>query len=303
MLTASAGLLMVLAVVGLLSAGQHAHRADVGVGVRGFRLGVAAAAVCLGSLGTTALLGAEPGVSWTVAILLAGSVLARWRLTRTWSARGVVAWALFVTATVGLVAWLAQRVVTDSDSGGEIAVGAAAWAALVVAASRLWSYVRERVADRAVRHVGDHGDGAPARPVPWWAAVAATAATSVLLAPGGTGWDRHGPAPVAGHTRTDLSTRPTPSLEPSARATRGPTAAGSAHGATRPDGVSSRTGGVDVPTAPTGSAGPPASVAPRTDPSPRPASGKETKTPGWAKDKPNRPTDAPAPGPGRPRSP
>jgi hypothetical protein len=297
MLTISAAVLLVPAIVGLLSVGRHAHMAAVETSTRRARLVRSAALVCLGSLATGAALGAERVVVALVTTFLTLSVLARWRFEPSWAVRGVLVWSLLASGTFGLLAWLAQRIVGSSSSASGLGVGSAAWLVLLLAAWRTRGYVRELVASRAVRDATRTPEATP-RPLPWLVVTllaGGVALGSALTLP----VPSQVPAPSrAEHLSSDRSTRPA-STSPSGASPSadGRTTQGSSHGGPSRADRAVQQQSTSRPGQGAGRAdgGPPAS------PSPVPTTA--TKTPGYAKDHPNRPEGAPSPGSGRPDRP
>jgi hypothetical protein len=294
MLTTSAVVLLLPASVGLLSAGRHAHMAAVGDSRRRARLGYGVALVSLGGLGTTALMHAGPAVASLVAALLAASFLAWWPLSRSWAVRGVVVWGLLVASTGGLVGWLAQRVVGAAGSLTELLLGSCGWLALVLALAGLHGHVKERVARRALRHTSTPRESPHSPPTPWLMATLALAGLTVVLAVSGPDLTEGWRSPLAGGTSTDRPSRTPAAAHPSPTATTGPgTHQRRLPGGSRPPTSSeraagSRTGaGTPAPT-------PTATAVAQAPPSSQPPTA--SKTPGYAKDNPNRPEHAGPPG-------
>lgn len=294
MLTVSAGVLLVPALIALLNAGRHAHMAVVDDSTRRMRLACAAASTGVGGLAVTGLLGAESVVGTAVAVLLSSSVLAWWRLGRSWSVRGVIVWSLLVAGTVGLLGWLAQSLVGSSTSAARFAAGSLAWLVLLLAVFRVRDDVRERIALRAVRDVPPPASEPGARPVPWVVAFLAAGGLALTFALGGAGPVRKGPSTVADRSpdpstgqpqsgRPSASATPSPGGDPSERPTRESRRAT----AQEPEDAVSRP-------LPTGTAPGTTSATPNPPPA--------TKTPGYEKDKPNRPEHVPSPGGGRGKS-
>lgn len=304
-LTVSALVLLVPASVGLLTMGRHAHVAVVDASTRRVRLVVAATLVGLGALGVSALMGVGPFPALLVGSLLAGSVLAWSRRLRTWEIRGIVAWAMSSTGVVAFVGWIAERIATTSVTAVDRVVGGAAWLVLLFAVVRLGGFARGRLAGLAVR--GEASDEQPERaglPVP--ATLALVASAGVVAAVAGGPWPGHAPSPVAGTSSgaadsTSRSGRPSP--EATMVATRSASEAAGSPTATATSGASGGagpTGGPGDPTTttsatPTDVQGPTVSSAPQ--------SSQGTKTPGYEKDKPNRPSHASTRGPGSTKQP
>lgn len=309
-LTVSALVLLVPASVGLLTMGRHAHVAVVDASTRRVRLVVAATLVGLGALGVSALMGVGPFPALLVGSLLAGSVLAWSRRLRTWEIRGIVAWAMSSTGFVAFVGWIAERIATTSVTAVDRVVGGAAWLVLLFAAVRLRSYARGRFAVLAVR--GEASDEQPERaglPVP--ATLALVASAGVVAAVAGGPWPGHAPSPVAGTSSgasdgTSRSGRP--SSEATMVATRSPSGAAGSPTAPATSGASGGAGPTGVTGAPGGEPDDPTtttSATPTDSPtgSSTPESSQGTKTPGYDKDNPNRPSHASTPRPGSTKQP
>lgn len=304
-LTVSALVLLVPASVGLLTMGRHAHVAVVDASTRRVRLVVAATLVGLGALGVSALMGVGPFPALLVGSLLAGSVLAWSRRLRTWEIRGIVAWAMSSTGVLAFVGWVAGRIATTSVTAADRVVGGVAWLVLLFAVVRLGSFARGRLAGLAVR--GEASDEQPERaglPVP--ATLALVASAGVVAAVAGGPWPGHAPSPVAGTSSgasdgTSRSGRPSPEATMVAtRSASGPAGSPSSTATSGASGGAGPTGGPGDPTTttsatPTDVQGPTVSSAPE--------SSQGTKTPGYEKDKPNRPSHASTRGPGSTKQP
>lgn len=307
-LTVSALVLLVPASVGLLTMGRHAHVAVVDASTRRVRLVVAATLVGLGALGVSALMGVGPFPALLVGSLLAGTVLAWSRRLRTWEIRGIVAWAMSSTGVVAFVGWIAERIATTSVTAVDRVVGGAAWLVLLFAVVRLGSFARGRLAGLAVR--SEASDEQPERaglPVP--ATLALVASAGVVAAVAGGPWPGHAPSPVAGTSSgasdgTSRSGRPSP--EATMVATRSASGAAGSPTGTATSGASGGAGPAGV----TGEPGDPITTSSATPTdvqgptvSSAPESSQGTKTPGYDKDNPNRPSHASTPGPGSTKQP
>lgn len=301
MLTTSAAVLLVPASVGLLSAGRHAHMAAVDDSTRRTRLVAASVLVCLGSFGTTTLLGVAPVPAAAIATVMAGSVLAWWRLARSWAVRGVLVWSLVVAGTVGLVGWAAEHVVSAAGTEAELVSGVCGWFLLVLAVARLGSDVWKRIAERALRRPPTPEEGSP-RPAPRLAPILAVAGLAIAVAASGTGLGEESRPSEGERTFSDqrgkrFGGEPSPQhvSGPDLRRTRsqsresgGPKGTSS----TAADSSSHAAAPAPSPAAPSRAPEPSAPAAhPRRPP----------KTPGYAKDRPDHPTQAASPGPGRSR--
>lgn len=304
-LTVSALVLLVPASVGLLTMGRHAHVAVVDASTRRVRLVVAATLVGLGALGVSALMGVGPFPALLVGSLLAGSVLAWSRRLRTWEIRGIVAWAMSSTGVLAFVWWVAGRIATTSVTAADRVVGGVAWLVLLFAVVRLGSFARGRLAGLAVR--GEASDEQPERaglPVP--ATLALVASAGVVAAVAGGPWPGHAPSPVAGTSSgasdgTSRSGRPSPEATMVAtRSASGPAGSPSSTATSGASGGAGPTGGPGDPTTTTSAT--PTDVQGSTVSS-APESSQGTKTPGYEKDKPNRPSHASTRGPGSTKQP
>ncbi len=292
---------LVLASVALPPAGRHAHIAVSGASTRRVRLAAAAAGLALCGLGTAALLGAGPVPAMVVAVVLAGSMLAWSGLDGgSWAVRGVVVWALVVTVAVGMLGWVGHRVLASTSALGT-AVGGVAWVVLLLSMTRLGRYARERIGERARR---DASDQAERQPRPLAAALALLAASGVAVAVIAVPTDdspsaragRGGPEDEAGLSKTGATEGST--------GQDASTGAGSATPTPAPGRAASRRGELPAASGQTADPSGSTSIAPTpSSPSPTgPAQGPTDpdKTPGFLKDKPNRPDKAPSPGSGNP---
>jgi hypothetical protein len=304
-MTVSALVLLVPASVGVLTMGRHAHVAVVDASTRRVHLVVAATLVGLGALGVSALMGVGPFLALLVGSLLAGSVLAWSRRLRTWEIRGIVAWAMSSTGVVAFLGWIAERIATTSVTAVDRVIGGAAWLVLLFAVVRLGSFAHGRLEGLAVR--GEASDEQPERaglPVP--ATLALVASAGVVAAVAGGPWPGHAPSPVAGTSSgaSDGTSRPgRPSPEATMIATRSASGAAGSPTATATSGASGGAGPTGEPGDPntTSSATPTGVQSPTVSSAPESSQG--TKTPGYAKDNPNRPSHASTPGPGSTKQP
>ncbi len=294
----SAVVVTALALVVLLRARDHTHKAAPGGAARWVRVLEAASLVALGGSGVAALLGAGPGAAGLVAVLLGGSVLGWARLRRAWRVAAVATWGSGTVAAAGSLVWLVESVVS---------AGSFVPALLLLALTPMvvWGVVSLREPVQAWLA----GSGRPpllalaAAAAP---ALAAVAVVSSVQAP---------PSPRAGSSDTG-AVSPAVSSGPGApggtsstsapAGTPGPTTASLA------DAEAVTTGGTPEAAMPTPEAGStedvataapttpdPSGTATRTAPTASPTP-ETTKTPGYEKDKPHRPTAAPSPGGGRP---
>lgn len=293
-----------LALVLLLRARDHAHKALPGGAARWVRAAEAAALAGVGGAGVAVVLGAGPGAAELVGAMLGGSVMGWAWLRPGRRIAAVAAWGSgSVAAATGLV-WLVASVVS------------APWlvpALLLLALGALvvWGLISSRGWAPAMA-AGPGRRTLLALAAAVAPALAAVAVVSSVQAP---------PSPRAGASDTGPGTppgsagpgAPGETWSPSAPAgTTGPTetsppASGSGQRNQATQGLvtpttSPTTGSGDpattTPTTPTPGATPTETVpttSPTTSPAPEP-----TKTPGYEKDNPNRPSDAPSPGGGRP---
>jgi len=321
-LTLSAVTLAVAAGVALLRVGRHAHVAATDRSARLVRLAVASTFVGLAALATAAVAGAGALAASVTAVVLGGSVPAAAPAGRTWAVRGVVAWALLVVAAVGFLAWLGQRLLTSTLSATEVAVAGAAWSMAALATVPLQRHARAWIGSRAARSVGTLDDagsgstGANRWPLLSLAVLVAAVAVAVAVASGDLGVSPSRPveagqsgSPDVDRDGASTGTSTGPTSPPSAAADRadggipaGPSGAdrespgsdagderGSDPGTTGPTSGGAG-GGASTTPAPTSTATAQPSTSPEADPS------ESAKTPGYAKEKPHRPPDAPSPG-------
>ena len=149
LVTVCAVVLVVPVFAGLLGMERRRHLAVTEDRGRRVRLVLAATVVGIASLGLAAVLGADPVSATAVAVLMTGAVLAWAPLTGSWAVRGVVVWALLVAATVGLLAWLVERMVDSSLSAVGLAVSGTAWVLLLVSLARVQRYARDLITSQA----------------------------------------------------------------------------------------------------------------------------------------------------------
>ena len=302
----SAGLL-VPAALSLLGLRRHQHMAAAESRVRRLRLVAVAVFVTTVGVLCARALGAGVVVAVLNGLVLGGSVVACARGAAAWAVRGVVAWALLVTAVLGFLGWLADRLVGGSASGTPVALGAAGWLIAALAVKRGAPYARARVAARA-RRDGHDAAGLDARKRPALSLLAAPVGLTVALAvtfssasapgDGSAEADRRG-----GHTAgpsdrpADGSPNDAPKRARDAGAGLNPGAGGSGTtGSSHRSGSAAGSGSparANASASPSGSGGGAPSAADGSGP------GKASPTPGYAKDKPNRPSHAPSPGSGR----
>lgn len=149
LLTVTAAVLLVPAFAALLAVERHRHVAPGEDRRRWVRVVVAATVVALASLGIAALLTADAVSAGVVAIVLAGSVLVWGPLSSSWAVRGVVMWALLVSAALGLLGWLVQQMVGGSISGVEVTFTVGASLLLLVALWRGQGVARDYIGAQA----------------------------------------------------------------------------------------------------------------------------------------------------------
>lgn len=313
-LTLSAATLVVAAGVALLRVGRHAHVAETDRSARLVRLAVASTLVGLAALATAAVTGASAPAASVTALVLGGSVLALAPAGRTWAVRGVVTWALLVVAAVGFLGWLGHRLLTSPLSATEVTVAGAAWSLSALAMVPLQGHARAWIGSRAARPVvaldnsGSGGTGVNRRPLLALAVLVAAGGLAVAVGSGDLGLRPSRPVEAGqsgspdvdrGHASTGTSTEATsPSSAGTEQADDGsPSGAsstdqenpGSDAGTTGPT-TGGAGGAASTTSAPTSTATAQPTTSPETGPS------ESAKTPGYAKEKPNRPPDAPSPG-------
>jgi hypothetical protein len=321
-LTLSAVTLAVAAGVALLRVGRHAHIAATDRSARLVRLAVASTLVGLAALATAEVAGGGALAASVTALVLGGSVPAAAPAGRTWAVRGVVTWALLVVAAVGFLGWLGHRLLTSPLSATEVTVAGAAWSMAALAMVPLQRHARAWIGSRAARPVGalDEADprdkGANRRPLLSLAVLVAAVGVAVAVATGDLGVTPSRPVEAGqsgspdvdrGRASTGTSTGPaSPSTAATERADDGrPSGASGADqerpgsdagdeqggdsGTTGPTSGGAGAGGSATP-APTSTATAQPTTSPEADPS------ESAKTPGYAKEKPNRPPGAPSPG-------
>ncbi|HSE09017.1 MAG TPA: hypothetical protein VLB29_10145 [Nocardioidaceae bacterium] len=306
-LTASAAVLLVPAGAALLRIrpGRRAHVAAAGDSTRVVHLLTAVTAVAVGGLGVAALLGQGPFGALTTALVLGVSVLAWARATPSWGVRGVVVWALQLTAAVGLLGMLVYRMAVSDLSTPRLVVGALAWLVVLVALAPVQRHLRHRIELRAGR--GNFDESVPASVAAVGSRRQGAVSLATLVVAGGVAAASIGSAPPQDPTQAGRSDSPggdggtstnVPSDSGDGSTSNGMDQPGGSS-ATGPDRTSeddgSSAGSTHAPTetaAPSGSTSSQESGrAPATT-----AGSAPTKTPGYEKEKPNRP-------PGRPSSP
>jgi hypothetical protein len=276
---------------------------------------VAATVVGLGALAVTAVAGSGPALASLTALVLAAAVLASAPATPSWAVRGVVTWALVATGAVGGLGWLAHRMLVTPLSATELAVSGAAWSLALLALMPLRGHTRGWVGSRAGRATAAGEDpgpgpvGSPHRAALWLAALGVAGTVAVVVSSGGLGPTQTRPtqAGPSGSASADSSSPDgrSATASPSSASAAGHPSPGTSDGDRekgRGQGPTT-TGRTSSPTT-EGGAGP-SSEAPSATatPTPMPEEDSEAeptkpvKTPGYAKEKPNRPSDAPSPGP------
>ncbi|HEU4513548.1 MAG TPA: hypothetical protein VFR87_10630 [Nocardioidaceae bacterium] len=333
-LTATATVLLAPSLVALLRVDRHSHKAPPRGLERRVGLVAGTTVVAVAALLVAALLGADGPGSVLVAVALGASVLGAARRRNAWAVRGVVTYGLLVAGTVATLLWSGYRVLTPPGSvlsglllGG--LWGLAAWGAVRLRQSvEGWLGARAALDEPVSGYVDeDTVDMAPVgaasvtpsgrRPLLRRTGVALAAfvlpAAGVAAVAGGRpAPDPAPPAPRAGAEDAgrpshaggtgSQSTSPWSSATGAAttptRSTGGPTltgAPGPRGGEASAVPTPSDTTVWDVPTerpSPTESGLPTVIPLPTGWPD-------ESRTPGYAKEKPNRPSDAPSPGSGK----
>jgi hypothetical protein len=234
LLSVTAGILLVPAFVALLGVEKHRHVAQSQDSNRRARVAVAATLVGLGGLATAAVLDGDPVPALAAAVVLSVSVLVWSPLSSSWAVRGVVVWALLVTAVLAFQGWLLQEIWVSSMSTGERVASLAGWLLLLLAVARLQHYVRPVIGAQAGLVPGAAvAQHIPIlRPVLSLAALVAASGVVVAVTTEDTGPGEEGRSPQAGLTgRSQTVTGPTapqpspaatPSATPSATRTLGP---------------------------------------------------------------------------------
>ena len=301
----SAAVLAVSAYISLLRVRRHAHVAERDDSARRLRFLVAAGVAGVGGFGIAALLSGGLVVASATAVVLAGSVLVAARLgDSSWAVRGVAVWALLVTAAAGFTAWVLSRLLTSSLSLPQLVMGGAALLLSVGALLGVRPHARSRIGALArggtpLPEVEEHRDR---RSLLSLGTLLAAAAVAVAIASGGMGPAGKSPAPDVRETGSpDTSSAPSSRESSPSSLTPGPSQGPGQASATRsPRGADggSQDAGTERP-ATTGEATPTSGGTSNRTASPGPQVGTAARTPGYAKDKPNRPTDAPSPGLGR----
>jgi hypothetical protein len=225
------------------------------------------------------------------ALVLGGGVVVQAKRSGSWRMLAVVAWVLLVTATVASIAWLGLQVLGVADIAATLG-GAVAWLVLGLAVTRIRPHAREMVARSSRREPVAAEPATAGAPVGWLVTGAASLALVLAFGVGAAlapdeqpsqAAEEDGPSP----SRPGADPQGSPSASPSPdRPSTAPTETGTPGGRA--------TGG--AATSPATEA---ATVQQEDTASPEPEQPQPTKTPGYAKDKPNRPTDAPTPGSGR----
>lgn len=309
----SAAAVTVLALVVLLRARDHAHKAAPGGAARWVRAVEVAALVGLGGFGVAAFVGAGPGAAALVAGLLGGSVLGWAHLRRTWRIAAVATWGSGTMAAAAWLVWLAESVVSAASLGPALLLLALAplvvWGLVSLRGpAQAWLASRGAAGVAGAGHAASGGPGYGRRTLLALAAavapaLAAAAVVSSVHAPptpraGSADTGADGPAGSSGPGAPGSTSSTSGPAETPGPTTASPTDAatttrgtpGSAASTSSPDPGTTADAATPTTPAPTGT---PTVTAPTSTPA-------TTKTPGYEKDKPNRPTDAPSPGGGRP---
>lgn len=224
LLSVTAGILLVPAFAALLGVEKHRHLAESQDSTRRARVAVAATLVGLGALGIAAILDADPVPALAVAVVLSVAVLVWSPLSTSWAVRGVVVWAILVTAVLAFLGWLLQEIWVSSLSAGERVVSLAGWSLLLLAVMRVQHYVRPVIGAQAglVPGVAVAQHVPILRPVLALTALVAASGVVVAVTVEDTGPADEGRSPQAGLTGRSqtvtgpTATQPTPALTPSA---------------------------------------------------------------------------------------
>lgn len=291
----SAVALSVPGALGLLRMHRPSHAAPRATVMRR-HAGLPAAVVGLGG----ALCAGAQGAGWVgagvAALSLTAAVVVQARRTPSWLLPGVVTWAMVVTATLAGLAWLALQVVDVGDATATVG-GAVAWLLLTVAVTRIGPYARGRVALRSQRdRQSVDQEAATPPPLGWLVTGAASVSLVLAFAVGAAVAPDEEPSQAADEDASSgggevLPPTPLPSSSPVPEGHAATPSAGGTSGARTREEES-----VTPAPEPTATTDATESTTPTPTPTPTP---EPTKTPGYAKDKPNRPSDAPTPGSGR----
>jgi hypothetical protein len=320
-LTATATVLLLPALVVLLRVDRHAHKAPPNGLERRVALVASTTLVAVAALPVAALLGADGLGAVLVAVALGVSVLGAAGGGDRWAVRGIVARGLLLAGTVAALLWFGYLVLdtpTSAPSGGVLG---GLWGLTAWGAYRLRRPVERWLGARADA-VENREPSAVAFVGPPLLRRTGIALAVFILPAAAIAGGRSAPDPAPPASRAGPEDPATPGT---ARST-GSTGEGSSPSVPGASGTPVRT--ADGPT-PTGALTRGATPRPRDtassalpsptvtgtglpSESPSPTDGglpsllpmptgwpEESKTPGYAKEKPNRPSDAPSPGSGQ----
>ncbi|HEX5771278.1 MAG TPA: hypothetical protein VFY11_09950 [Nocardioidaceae bacterium] len=321
-LTATATVLLVPALVAALRVDQHAHKAPPRGLERRIALVASTTLVAVAALPVAALLGAGGLGAGLVAVVLGVSVLGSARSRDRWAVRAIVARGLLLAGVVAALLWFGYFVLATPTAASAGRVLGGLWGLTAWGAYLLRRPVERWLGARAGELEAREAPvvAFPGRPLlrRTGIALAVFILPAAAIAGGRSAPDPAPPASRAGSegTATPGTGRSTGSpgeASPSVpgapgtpvRTADGPTPTGSLtrEATPRPRDTESTT--LPSPTV-TGTG------LPSESPSPSPTDGglptvlpvptgwpEESKTPGYAKEKPNRPSDAPSPGSGK----
>ena len=321
-LTATATVLLVPALVALPRVDRHAHKAPLRGLERRIALVAGASLVAVGALPVAALLGASGFGAVLVAVALAVSVLGSARSRDRWAVLGIVARGLLLAGTVAALLWFGYFVLAAPTPAAAGPVLGGLWGLTAWGAFRLRRPVERWLGGRAgepetreaafvaspggplLRRTGlalavfilpaaaIAGVRSAPDPAPPPASRAGSEDTATPGTARGTGAAGEGPSPsVSGAPGTPGRTAdgPTPTGSLSREATPRPR---DPESSALPSPTVTGTGLPSESPSPTDGALPTILPVPTGWP-------EESKTPGYAKEKPNRPSDAPSPGGGK----
>lgn len=320
-LTATATVLLVPALVALLRVDRHAHKAPLRGLERRIALVAGTTLVAVAALPVAALLGAGGLGAVLVAVVLGVSVLGSARSRDRWAVRGIVAWGLLLTGVVAALLWFGSFVLATPTSTAAGSALGGLWGLTAWGAFCLRRPVERWLGARAGEPVAREA-AVVAFPGGLLLRRTGIALAVFILPAAAIAGGRSAPDPAPPASRAGSEDTATPGT---ARGT-GSTGEGSSPAVSGVPGTPVRT--ADGPT-PTGSLTREATPRPRDtessalpsptvtgtglpSESPSPTDGglpsllpvptgwpEESKTPGYAKEKPNRPSDAPSPGSGK----
>lgn len=319
-LTATATVLLVPVLVALLRVDRRAHKAPRRGPERRIALVAGTSLVAVAALPVAALLGADAPGAGLVAVVLGVSVLGSARGRDRWAVRGIVARGLLLAGAVAALVWFGHVVLARPTSATAGPALGGLWGLTTWGAFRLRRPVERWLGARAGESAGE----AAVVAFPGGLLVRRTGiALAVFILPaaaiaggrpapepvppasGAGSEDAEPPGTVRGTGATGEGSSPSSSGVPGTpvRTAEGLPPTGSLSRAATPRPRETVSSTLPSPTV-TGTVLPSQSPSPTSGglPSllPLPTGSPEaSKTPGYAKEKPNRPSDAPSPGGGK----